>query len=150
MHSFKDSLGQEWNLKITIGTMRRIKSELDLDLAAMMQKAEGVDLMTFVDILYVICREQCVDAGISDEQFGERLYGDGLESASDAFMNAYADFCPSHQRKLLQAMMAKIEQGRGEETEKMMEKLESSTFSELFTNMPDMSESNQKVTPSEN
>jgi hypothetical protein len=53
------------------------------------------DPVRFVNVLYVLVREQCEQRGVTDEQFGESLYGDALWGAIKAFEECLISFCPS-------------------------------------------------------
>lgn len=111
MPSFKDANQQEWLLSLDAPTIKAVRSECDgLDLAdvegrsfAKMQN----DPCLLVDVLWIMCRKQASDKGISDEQFGRALVGDSLESATTAMLESIADFFPSQRREILRAVVEK-------------------------------------------
>ena len=45
-----------------------------------------------VDLLYVVCLPDADKRGVADVEFAERLEGDALYAASEAFLEALADF----------------------------------------------------------
>ena len=100
MKSFTDTKGQVWDIDITIGPARRVKSRLGVDLNTVIDnKAAGlVELLTdpyrLVDVLFVLCEAQAVQRQISDQDFADVIGGDVLEAAANAFVEALIDFFP--------------------------------------------------------
>lgn len=100
MRQFRDSVGRLWEIAIHVAAVKRVRSALGVDLAGLI--ADGAkplaqllgDPCQFVDVLFVLCRQQAAAAGVSDEEFGAALGGDVLASAADAFMEELIDFFP--------------------------------------------------------
>jgi hypothetical protein len=110
MHVFEDANGKGWTVAINVAACKRVRGELGVDLPALVGGGMGEllqDPVKFVDVMYVLCRPQADDAGISDEQFGARFGGDTLERAAEAFVEELIDFFPAPRRGPLRAMMAK-------------------------------------------
>lgn len=99
MASFKDRDGHEWQIDVTVSTVKRVRSLCDIDL---MKTAEGdalgkllTDPVELVDVLYAVCQPQCEQRNVTDIQFGESMAGDCIESASLALLHAVIDFFPN-------------------------------------------------------
>lgn len=112
--TFTDAEGRVWVVKYGYQSIKDVRdSELDFDLGTVLAgEADGLqrlgaDPMLFIDLLYVMCRNQRPD--VSDVDFGEAMRGDALEEAQQAFLKALMDFCPSRQRKVLETMVAQSE-----------------------------------------
>ena len=65
------------------------------------------DPITLVNVLYVLCRHQCMARQMSDEDFGPALIGDTLEQAANALLEEVRDFFPASRRRILQATIDK-------------------------------------------
>lgn len=109
MATFRDSNGKEWVVCLDAPTIRAVRQECKLDLADLEGKAYGRmvdDPVLLVDVLWIICRRQAQEAGVTDEQFGRALIGDAIERATAAMLESIADFFPRDQRELLLATAA--------------------------------------------
>lgn len=115
MPSFRDHENRLWEVRIRIAELRRVKSLCGgLDLTKLIDdnlKGLGeliADPCRFVDVLYVVCKDQADALGITDEQFGGAFGGDTLERAVNAFVEALFDFFPNPTvRKSLTLLVAK-------------------------------------------
>jgi hypothetical protein len=91
---FTDNKGQKWNISITIWKTRFVRDRLPLDLFNRSDWAELMDSLgsRFAYIWWLV-QDQAKELGVSDVQFEERLYGEGiLFDASMEFMAELADF----------------------------------------------------------
>lgn len=109
MKTFKDNTGREWQIALSIGSAKRLKDTLQIDLL----DAAGVQRLAdspydVADTLYVLCQDEAAAAGISDQQFGARLAGDSIDEATDALMAEIVDFFPKRQREALKSLLAKM------------------------------------------
>ena len=104
MASFKDTAGRDWTVDITVQTLKRIKSALNIDLLDN-QGGKGIlgqmaaDPILVCDILYVACQDQAEKAGVSDEDFGSALGGDALQAGIDALLEAFIGFFPNRAQR---------------------------------------------------
>ncbi len=98
---FTDATGEVWPVEVNGGTIKRAASLLQVDLGRPLEGPEGelpfitrfdTDIVFKVDMLYVVCLPQIQERGLSDEQFAERLEGDALYAASEAFWGSLANF----------------------------------------------------------
>ena len=97
--SFTDTEGREWNLTITIATVRRVRKALKIDLLSkdMTEILEKVvcDPVMLCDVLFLIVEKEAESLGVTDEAFGEAMGGDAVEEGAKAFLGALGDFTPN-------------------------------------------------------
>ena len=105
MRAFTDNKGVEHKVSFSVGTMRKVKAELDIDLTKLTEQ-NAIELMqdvsACVDILH-IATETELDA----DEFAGRLGGDSCENGIHAMFEAIADFFPKHRRGAMQAATSK-------------------------------------------
>ena len=98
MKTFSDATKRSWEIALTIGSAKRVKSLLGIDL---LQPEEGdpplltrlgTDEMLLCDIIYCLVKPQADAAGITDEQFGELLGGEVILAAQTALYEELIDF----------------------------------------------------------
>jgi len=115
MSTFKDEKGVEWIVSINISTIKRVQELLGLNL---LDIADGTivnqlisDPILLVNCVYVICKKQADELGISDEDFGERMFGDVIAAATEAMLDALVSFTPNPQdRENLEKVLAKTQE----------------------------------------
>lgn len=116
MSAFKDRNGRQWLIDINVGAIKRVRSELKINLCSLIDDGfKGLnelmsDPIQLVDVVFVLCQEQAKSAGILDTQFGESLSGESLQSMADAFFEAYVDFSPDRSRAALRSIATKAKQ----------------------------------------
>lgn len=122
--SFTDTKGRTWDLTLTIGTIKRVKNTLGIDILAIEDGQFLVDLSRdvwkLVDMVYVIIKPQADAQGVSDEDFGEALGGEALANASDAFLLAVENFFHQFSPPIGETL-AKLRQKLEEMEEKSLE-----------------------------
>lgn len=100
MKRFKDRLGREWALDLTVGDLPAIKDALGVDLGQALRTGEGMAEFLFADpsalvrVLWVLAEQQATAKDVSPESFARGFDGPALERASDTLMGAVADFFP--------------------------------------------------------
>ena len=95
MQTFTDIHGRKWTVAVTIGTIKRVKMRLGIDMIDPETfSKQGQDTLSLIDILYVVCQDEADQHGITDEQFACSLAGPSLREAIDAFWEAYLAFFP--------------------------------------------------------
>lgn len=128
MSVFKDKNDREWMVSLDGPTIRRVRTECDgIDLADGEGKSYDRlvnDPCLLVDVLWSLCRDQAIAAGISDIQFGSALVGDAIERATAAMLESIADFFPQRSRALLTTVAAKNSKVRQLAMEKALAKIE--------------------------
>lgn len=101
MPAFVDNAGRTWAVAINVTAIKRVKALLDIHIPSLVDgKFESLaevisDPITLCDVLYVLCKDQADKDGVTDEQFGQAMFGDALGNAADAFLGALADFFQS-------------------------------------------------------
>lgn len=89
-----DEMGKRVNL------MRLINDSLAVSLA--------IDPALVSDILWVCCEKAAIDRGITQEAFESAIYGDSLDSAFTAVMEAATDFFRKEDREAVQKIAATV------------------------------------------
>lgn len=130
-NTFRDRHGRDWTLDITVGTSRRIKSTLGINLLTLMNDNFRAmnellnDPEQLVNVLYLICKPRAdtltvatpgVPGGtrpFTDEDFGDALAGDSLWAATEAFQEAFLDFFPGPAKASVRKMLAKSREVMG-------------------------------------
>ena len=111
MKQFKDTRGEAWTVAVNGGTIKRASGLLGVDLGN--PQAGSPPLLTridtdfafLVDLLYVVVKPEADQRNLSDVQFSERLEGEALALAHDAFMEEWADFFRSVRRSHLEKLV---------------------------------------------
>lgn len=112
MKPFKDTEGTEWLVKIDVATIKRVRDTADVDLLSIGENPTlhaqlQNDPIFLVDLLYVVCRPQADERGITDVQFGERMAGDAIDAAVEAFLVELVNFFPKVKRAPLEKAVEK-------------------------------------------
>lgn len=113
MAIFKDQNGKEWTVKLDAPKIQDVRKELQIDLLDLESNVYArlaADEITLIGVLWVLCRKQIIEAGVTAEQFGEALVGQTIDDAITALVGAAADFLPPRKRLLLQALDQKNQQ----------------------------------------
>ncbi|MHC2067631.1 hypothetical protein ACYFX5_09180 [Bremerella sp. T1] len=112
--TFVDSKGRKWSATVDVPTVKAIRNALNIDLLELLNgKDQSLrqlieDPIMLVDALYLVCRDQCNDAGIDDNEFGRGLYGEGIDNAVDAFLVGLAYFFPKGRREIVLGVIRKM------------------------------------------
>lgn len=110
LRTFTDNTNRQWILEINVPLRRQVLIDTKFDLFAVVepeQLARLEDPELLVEVLYSLCAEQADKNGVTPAQFGRSLVGDAIDSASEALMEAIADFFPRRRRTLMRAALAK-------------------------------------------
>lgn len=104
MPSFKDCEDREWNLRIDVDAIRRVRSAYSIDLATILASPESIDRLTSdicltIDVIYELCKPAADRFGIDAAAFGRSLFGDSLGNAVRAFEEALVEFLPESNRR---------------------------------------------------
>src|SRR5581483_6733624 len=113
MRSFKDANGREWRIVVNVRTAKAVKDMAGINLFALFSDEANRlfgDPISLVNVLYVLCAEQCQAKTISEADFAEALFGDAIEQAANALLEEVRDFFPSSRRKLIQATIDKAKE----------------------------------------
>lgn len=98
MPQFKDATGRAWSVAVTGSTVKRCGDLLKIDIGdpltgdpSMLTRMD-TDIAFLVDLLFVVCKPEADQRGVTDEQFAELLGGDVLYHARQALVEALVDF----------------------------------------------------------
>jgi hypothetical protein len=111
MHSFKDTSGAEWKLELTVGSIKRVRDEVKVNLAddvftGLLDKLAG-DTLLLCDVVWSLIKPQAQALDVDVEKWCNRMGGDALDKASKALLDELIDFSPPPRRGLLKQIMAK-------------------------------------------
>lgn len=121
MPKFTDAKNRAWDLTLNVGSLRRIRSMTETDLANLWTPKAGElldrlvqDPILVCEMVYAVCKPQADAAGLTDEQFYEALAGDCIDQAGAALLEGAQSFCPNPRargqlRILLDAMKAAMQ-----------------------------------------
>lgn len=114
MASFQDATGRAWRVRISVETLRRVKSDQHLQVD-LLELAGGPllgrlasDPVLLGDLLATICEKEITDRGLTEAEFGELLAGDTIDAATEALLSAMVDFLPESRRRLLSTARDKM------------------------------------------
>jgi len=134
MKTFKDSKGRLWQIAVNVFTVKQVKSQLDVDLtqAVVMSSTPQTqpdvslidrlnnDPVLLADVLYVICRQEAEEKGVSDEEFGRSLAGRPIADATMALLEEIVDFFPDPARRSIGHLVLNGMNQLAEKTEKLV------------------------------
>ena len=118
MKSFTDNLGRTWTLVVNVAAIKRVRALCGVDLNAIVEidkdqnpTAEllerlSTDPVLLVDVLYAVCKPECDQKGVTDEDFGAAMAGDAIEQATGALLDEIVDFFPTAKRMAMQKILA--------------------------------------------
>ena len=98
MKRFADFKGNQWNISINIGAVKRVKSLLGIDLLDIesgdppLATRLATDVVLLCDVVYCLVKDQADKANITDAQFGEALGGSAIMDMQTAFVEELLDF----------------------------------------------------------
>jgi len=112
MREFIDEQGRTWGVHVDIEAIRKVRAKLGYDLTKAMDSKDNLqslvdDVVMLVDVLHVICLEQCEHLGVTAEDFAKALYGDAISRATEALMESIIDFFPQGRGKILRQLWEK-------------------------------------------
>nr|DAG83190.1 MAG TPA: hypothetical protein [Caudoviricetes sp.] len=110
MKSFTDNLGRSWTLVVNVAAIKRVRALCDVDLNAIVEidkdnnpstkllERLSSDPVLLVDVLYAVCKPDCDQKNVSDEDFGAAMAGDAIDHATAALLDEIVDFFPEAKR----------------------------------------------------
>ena len=122
MKTFRDTAGREWAITIDVNAIKRVmKSSFDylgeplkVNLLALVEPDSDLLLKKVVeypplacDIAYALCKPQCDEKNITDEDFGRAMGGDVLEKVLECILEETVDFFPLGRRAVLKKVLEK-------------------------------------------
>jgi hypothetical protein len=108
MKPFKDATGRGWSIDVSFASLKRVKELVRHDLLDPKDLERVCNSVSDVaDVLYCVCKPQCDEREITDEQFGALLI-DVFEAASTALFEDLSDFFRRLGRKALASLIQKM------------------------------------------
>lgn len=112
MREFIDEQGQTWGIHVDVNAIRKARQLAGIDLTKVMDSKENLqalvdDVVALVDVLHVLCLEQCEHRKVTPEAFAKALYGDAISRATAALMESIIDFFPQSRGKILRQLWEK-------------------------------------------
>lgn len=122
MKTFRDTAGREWAITVDVNSIKRVMKApieyfgepLKVNLLALVDPEDGDLLKKAVaypplvcDLAYALCKPQCDEKGVSDEDFGRAMGGDVLEKVLDLMIEETIDFFPLARRAVLRRVLEK-------------------------------------------
>jgi len=155
MREFIDEQGRSWGVRVDVATIRKVREKVGIDLTKAMDSQENLrclvdDVVSLVDVLHVLCLDQCAHRNVSADDFATALYGDAISRATSALMESIIDFFPQSRGKILRQLWAKSVEMAEIQTQKMQEAADALTLPISLPSTPDMPESTLSITPYEN
>lgn len=163
MQYVKDINNFQWEIKVNVNTLKRIKALCEIDLMELISVNEKTgemntellerlssDPVLLVDLLYATCKPQVDEKNMTDEQFAEVWAGDQIEFAVNALMEEIINFFPEAKRRLWQKINQASKITAQKEKDNLLQELDKISLEELAlqleksgkqsTNMPDSAE----------
>jgi hypothetical protein len=123
MKTFRDTVGREWAITVDVNAVKRVMratfdfcgEPLKVNLLSIVDPEDTIGLLKKLieypplvcDIAYAICKPQCDEKNVSDEDFGRALGGDVLEKALECIIEETVDFFPQARRAVLRRVLEK-------------------------------------------
>ncbi len=135
MATFKDAEGREWRVGITVGDLKPVREATGVKLGSLFdEKMAGLQALVkdpekVVDVVWLLVKGQ--HPGVTAEQFGRGLGGDGYEDAVEALYRAAVDFSPRQGRRPLLAILTKTAEVQGRAAAVMEAQIDAMSLSTL-------------------
>lgn len=99
MPTIYDSQQRPYSLTITLGGVKRVRKQLNIDLLNVYdgnplvgQKDRPLDIVQTIDCIYVLIEPDAVKHGLNDESWAELMGPDCMQKAVEAFYAEWFDF----------------------------------------------------------
>ena len=113
-----DNTGRVWTLAVNVAAIKRVRALCGVDLTAIVELDKNnnpdtklleqlsSDPVLLVDVLYAVCKAECDQKGVTDEDFGMAMAGDAIEHATTALLDEIIDFFPAPKRNAFQKILS--------------------------------------------
>ncbi len=144
MHKFTDDAEREWKVSLTVGLMEEINDGIDVNLfepviqdtekqaISMISPIGMKNIMRFVDMMFMICEDQCKEREIDSKKFGAGMGGKGISAAYEALYAEWMDLFQIIGRADLVETIAKYREIVEEETNDTAEQVKKVTLEEVI------------------
>ncbi len=128
MKIIKDLKGREWKLSITVGSVKRVDSELNLNIYKVADKdflkTIIEDPIKFIDMLFVLVEDQAKELDVDDIEFGKSFDGDAIAKSVNLFLEELVNFFPPSKRESLKKALAMTMEMTEKTGREMLKKLD--------------------------
>lgn len=125
--TFRDNVGNEWRIAITVPVLQRIREAAGVDLVEIIEGKHVERLHTdpvfLVSVLYAACGAEIQARSMTPEQFASAIVGDVIDDAVAALGGALVDFFPKYRRDLLQRVLANVRQAMDATSTALLERM---------------------------
>ncbi len=134
MQHFTDNEGRQWSFRLDVNVIRRVRTMTGCNPLAIFDKTDdvlgrlGTDPILLADVLYAICKPEADARNVTDEDFSRGLYGQAIADATDALLEALADFFEPRRARLLRAILERMRKVQSAAQEMVEARLESGTL----------------------
>ena len=128
MSVFKDGQDRQWNVNVTVASVKRVIDLLDIDLldvpinGDLFARLRTNDVL-LCDVLYVLCKPEADVIEVTSEDFGGALAGESITRAEEAFWGSLTDFFRGPRKALLSKMLEGQKQIESERVKLLRESL---------------------------
>ena len=121
MKTFRDTAGREWCITVDVNAVKRVMKApieffgepLRVNLLSLVEP--NCDLLKkmadypplICDVVYALCKPQCNEKNVTDEEFGRAMGGDVLQNVLECLIEETIDFFPEYRRKFLRKVLEK-------------------------------------------
>lgn len=150
MRSFKDTIGRDWTITVTLDSVRRVRADCKFDLSDVTAAnfiRLGSDSMLLGDVLWSLIKPQAEQRGLSATQFFEALSGDCLFAATDALTEGVIDFFDSRRGSALRRLKQKTDEAAKIILQRAEAQVETITAEQLATAAAEAANGNRISTP---
>lgn len=114
MPQFTDTKARVWQLDLSIGLALAIRKKLGVNFLSLLD-GQALDAVsrsdeTLVNVLWLLCAEQALSAGVDETGFALALGGDALGAAIEGLLEALVLFTRPDNRPAVQKVLEKIHQ----------------------------------------
>lgn len=100
MSAFFDCKGRDWTLRLTVGVLADVRTHAGIDLGKAIRSEQSLSDLLFGDpsdlvkVLWVLVSKKAEERQVTPEEFAHGFDGPALEQATEALLQAIADFFP--------------------------------------------------------
>ena len=110
MPMFKDCEARNWEIRIDVDAVRRVRAACGIDLATVLASEDSIeklknDICLTIDVIYELVRPVAERLSVDAAAFGKALMSDSLGHALTAFEEALVEFLPESNRRALARQM---------------------------------------------
>ncbi len=126
MRQFQDNANRKWEVVINVGTVRRVRDLLQVDLPGLFEREMEPllellrDPVRIVEVVWGLIEKQAGGAQVTPEMFGEAMGGDALQGASDALVDGLVDFFPRQKAASLRRLLGEARKAQAEIEKRLM------------------------------